>query len=361
LLFNNFTFAYGYLNSRDRVLSMFKKYLFFFFCVICSVSYGQIGGKYTYEFLNLVTSPRQAALGGKVITIYDEDVNQALFNPATINDEMDGHLALNYGNYYKEITYGTASYAYTYDQHLQTFQAGINYINYGKFEGYDENGLPTAEFTGSEIAVSLGYAYNIPYTDIHLGANVKLIESTLESYNSFGAAVDLGMLYIDSKNDVNWALTLMNMGTQFTTYDGTREKLPFEIIAGVSQELEHVPIRWHFTLENLQQWNLAFSNPVRSEISFDGVATEENISVFNNALRHMIFGLELFPKRAFNLRFGYNFRRSTELQIQEQRNFSGLSMGFGLKLNKLKFNYSYSKYTLAGNTSLFGLTINFRE
>jgi hypothetical protein len=168
-------------------------------------------------------------------------------------------------------------------------------------------------------------------------------------------------LYIDDKNDINWGLTLMNIGTQFTSYDGTREKLPFEIIAGVSQELENVPIRWHFTLENLQQWNLAFSNPVRSQTSLDGSITEENISVLNNAMRHMIFGLELFPKKAFNLRLGYNFRRGAELQIQDQRNFSGLSLGFGLKLNKLKFNYSYSKYTLAGNTSLFGLTINLGE
>jgi hypothetical protein len=340
---------------------MSQKLLLFYLFFICTVSYGQIGGKYTYEFLNLVTSPRQAALGGKIITIYDEDVNEALFNPASINEEMNNHLALNYGNYYKEVTYGTASYAYTYDQHLQTFQAGVNYINYGKFEGYDENGLPTSEFTGSEIALSVGYAYNIPYTDIHIGANAKFIESTLESYNSFGGAIDLGLLYIDEKNDVNWGLTLMNIGTQFTSYDGTREKLPFEIIAGVSQELENVPIRWHFTLENLQQWNLAFSNPVNSETSIDGSITEENISVFNNALRHMIFGIELFPKKAFNIRLGYNFRRGAELQIQDKRNFSGLSFGVGLKLNKLKFNYSYSKYTLAGNTSLFGLTINLGE
>jgi hypothetical protein len=340
---------------------MSQKLLLFYLFSICTVSYSQIGGKYTYQFLNLVTSPRQAALGGKTITIYDEDVNEALFNPASINEEMNNHLALNYGNYYKEVTYGTASYAYTYDQHLQTFQAGVNYINYGKFEGYDENGLPTSEFTGSEIALSVGYAYNIPYTDIHIGANAKFIESTLESYNSFGGAVDLGVLYIDEKNDINWGLTLMNIGTQFTSYDGTREKLPFEIIAGVSQELENVPIRWHFTLENLQQWNLAFSNPVNSETSIDGSVTEENISVFDNALRHMIFGIELFPKKAFNLRLGYNFRRGAELQIQDQRNFSGLSLGFGLKLNKLKFNYSYSKYTLAGNTSLFGLTINLGE
>jgi hypothetical protein len=65
-----------------------------------TATYSQVGGKYTYQFLNLVTSPRQAALGGKTITIYDDDVNQVNFNPATINVEMDNHLALNYGSYY---------------------------------------------------------------------------------------------------------------------------------------------------------------------------------------------------------------------------------------------------------------------
>jgi hypothetical protein len=54
-------------------------------------------------------------------------------------------------------------------------------------------------------------------------------------------------------------LAIRNIGTQFSTYNGVREKLPLEIIAGVS-ELENVPIRWHLTLENLQQWNGFFSN-----------------------------------------------------------------------------------------------------
>lgn len=340
---------------------MFKKLLFFLTVLFCTVSYSQIGGKYTYQFLNLVTSPRQAALGGKTITIYDNDVNQVHFNPATLNADMDNHLALNYGSYFKEVTYGTASYAYTYDRHLQTFQAGVNYVNYGNFDGYDENGQPTASFTGSEIALSFGYAYNIPNTDLHIGTNAKLITSTLESYTSFGGAIDIGALYIDEKNDVNWGLVIRNIGTQFKSYNEINEKLPLEIIAGVSQELENVPIRWHLTLENLQQWNISFSNPVRSETAIDGSETEEEVSFVNNALRHTIFGVELFPKRAFNIRLGYNFRRAEELRILEQRNFSGISLGFGLKLNKLKFNYSYSRYTLAGNTSLFGLTINFQE
>ena len=339
---------------------MIKKLLLYVLLFVCTVSHSQIGGKYTYQFLNLVTSPRQAALGGKVITIYDNDVNQAHYNPATINEEMDNNLAINYGSYFKEVTYGTASYAYTYDRHLQTFQAGVNYVNYGNFEGYDENGQATSNFTGSEVALSLGYAYNIPYTDIHIGASAKLISSTLESYHSFGGALDIGAIFIDEKNDVNWALAIRNIGTQFSSYNGVSERLPLEIIAGVSQELENVPIRWHLTLENLQQWNIAFVNPSQSQSSLDGQVSDEKVSFVNNALRHVIMGVELFPKKAFNLRIGYNFRRAEELRLLEQRNFSGVSLGFGLKMNKLKFNYSYSRYTLAGNTSLFGLTMNFQ-
>jgi hypothetical protein len=339
---------------------MFRKIICIVFILTNLVSYCQIGGKSVYQFLNLVTSPRQAALGGKVLTIYDNDVNQAHFNPATINPEMDNHLSLNYGSYFGEVTYGTAAYAYTYDRHLQTFHAGVNYVNYGKFEGYDENGVKTATFTGSEIALSFGYAYNIPFSDFYIGANAKLISSTLESYNSFGGAVDIGALFIDERNDVNWALVIRNIGTQFTVYDEKREKLPLEVMVGVSQLMENVPIRWHVTLENLQQWNVAFSNPNRAEGSLDGGSTPEKVSVFNNALRHLVLGAELFPTKGFNLRLGYNFRRAEELRILEQRNFSGISVGFGLKVNNLKFNYAYSRYTLAANTSLFGLTINLQ-
>lgn len=340
---------------------MFKNQLYLIFLLFCSVTFGQIGGQSVYQFLNLVTSPRQAALGGKTITIYDDDVNQANFNPATINSEMDNHLAMNYGSYFGEVTYGTASYAYTYDRHLQTFQVGVNYVNYGKFQGTDETGNATSDFTGNEMALSLGYSFMIPNVPIHFGANAKLISSTLESYNSFGGAVDLGALFIDERNDVNWALVVRNIGTQFTTYSGTNEKLPMEILIGVSQEVENVPVRWHLTLENLQQWNIAFSNPARATGSIDGGSTPEKVSFFNNALRHVIIGVELFPRKSFNVRLGYNFRRGEELSILEQRNFSGISVGFGLKFNNLKFNYSYSRYTLAGNTSLFGLTINFQE
>ncbi|MFA5556751.1 MAG: type IX secretion system protein PorQ [Flavobacteriaceae bacterium] len=339
---------------------MIKKPLFIFFLLCNLWGFGQVGGQSVYQFMNMMTSPRQAALGGKVITIYDYDVNQAIFNPATINPDMDNQLAANYGNYFGEVSYGTGAYAYTWDRHVQTFHAGVSYVNYGNFEGRDEYGNLTGDFTGSEAALSFGYAYNIPWTDIYLGTNLKLISSTLESYHSFGAAIDVGAIYIDEDNDINIALAIRNVGMQITTYAGTNEKLPLEIIAGISQELDHVPIRWHLTLENLQQWNVAFSNPVHSEQGFDGGVSEDKPSFINNALRHVIFGVELFPQKSFNIRLGYNFRRSQELVMEDQRTFAGLSAGIGLKMGNLRFNYSYSRFTLAGNTSLFGLMINLQ-
>ncbi|MBS7787079.1 type IX secretion system protein PorQ [Flavobacterium sp. CYK-55] len=340
---------------------MIGRLLFLALFLCGTVGYAQVGGQSVYQFLNMVTSPRQAALGGKTITIYDADVNQGHFNPAAINPDMDNRFAINYGSYYGEVTYGTAAYAYTYDRHVQTLHAGVNYVNYGQFDGYDETGTPTSSFTGSEIALSMGYALNIPSSNWHIGANAKLINSTLESYNSFGAALDIGSIYVDDQNDINWAVVVRNLGTQISTYAGTKEKLPTELMVGVSQKLQNVPLRWHLTLENLQQWEVSFSNPARAKNSIDGSSEPEKVSFFNNALRHVIIGAELFPDRGFNVRVSYNFRRGEELRLLEQRNFSGISVGLGLKMGRLKFDYSYSRYTLAANTSLFGLTIDFNE
>ena len=273
---------------------------------------------------------------------------------------MHNRLSANYGNYFGEVSYGTAAYAYTYDRHLLTFHGGVSYVNYGNFDGRDELGNETGTFSGSEIALSLGYAQNIPWTNIYLGANAKIISSSLESYTSYGAAVDLGFLYIEEQNDINYGLSIRNLGVQLKPYETTNEKLPLSIDFGISQLMEYVPIRWHFTMENLQQWNISFSNPNRAQGSLDGSVTEEKVSFFNNALRHMIFGAELFPDKSFSIRLGYNFRRGEELKIIDQRNFSGISAGFGLRFNNVRFDYSYSRYTIAGNTSFFGMMINLQ-
>ena len=137
-----------------------------------------------------------------------------------------------------------------------------------------------------------------------------------------------------------------------------KESLTFEIDLGLSQTLENVPIRWHLTFENLQKWPIGTPNPSRTTTDLDGNQTEEKVTFVNNLLRHSIIGVELFPDKGFNLRFGYSFRRSEELKILEQRDFSGLSFGIGLKFNKMRLSYTHARYSSAANTSFMGIQIN---
>lgn len=340
--------------------NMLKRALLLFYLFIGFIISAQVGGESTYQFLNLVNSPRQAALGGKVFTNVDYDVTQGLYSPATINVDMDNQFAINYNNYLGGVSYGTAAYAYTIDRRTQTFHAGIIYINYGSFEGFDELGNETGSFTGNEAAFSFGYASQIGYSDFYFGANAKFITSKLEQYNSIGLATDLSVLYINEALDFNAVLIARNIGTQLTTYAGLQEKLPFEVAFGMSQTLEHVPIRWHITLENLQEWPISRPNPARVTSDLNGNQTSENIGFLGQVIRHTILGAELFPEKGFNIRLGYNFRRGEELRIVDQRNFSGMSAGFSIKLNKMRFSYTHARYTSAANSSFFGLQIDLQ-
>lgn len=330
------------------------------FISISSVLSAQIGGNATYQFLNLINNPRMAALGGKVITNADYDPVSAIWNPANINAEMHNQLSLNYTNYIGDVNYGTVAFARNIIDSVQVLHAGITYLNYGTFDGYDETGNSTGSFTGGEVALSVGYARNIPETDFHIGANAKLISSKLEQYTSLGGAIDLGVSYINKESGLNISAVGRNIGSQFTPYHEDYEPLPFELLLGFSQKLENIPVRWHLTLENMQKWDLAFSNPARDQTDLEGNVISEKVGFFDHAIRHVIMGVELFPDRGFNVRLGYNFRRGEELRILDKRAFAGLSGGFSVKLNKFRLSYSYSQYSMAANASFFGLNIDFQ-
>lgn len=329
--------------------------IFFLFFSIFSTA--QVGGESVYGFLNISTSARQIALGGEVLTLVD-DVNQPLWNPSVINTNLDNQLAVNYTNYLAGINIGSVSYAKTFSRRFGTLQAGIKYLNYGTLIAADENGNETGTFTASDVAISIGYAVNLPWTNLFVGSNVKIINSSIAEFSSTGIAVDVGFLYHSPYQPYVLTLVIRNLGAQIKTFNGIQENLPFEIALGGSYQLEHVPLKWYVTLDNLQQWDVSEPNPSNQTVDLEGNITSENISFFNNAMRHVVIGAELFPESAINLRVGYNFRKAQELQLQNIRTFAGISVGFGLKMNKFKLNYAFSKIHTATNVSTFSLQLD---
>jgi len=317
----------------------------------------QVGGERIYNFLNIPTSASQAALGGDILTLND-DVNQPLWNPATISLAMDNQAAVNYVSYLADIHMGSLTFAHMINRRFGTLHGGIQYINYGNFIGADENGNETGEFGARDLAVSVGYAYNIPWSSFYLGANLKYLSSKIENFTSSGAALDFGIYYYSEFRPYAFTAVIRNLGYQFSPYDEKREDIDYDVSVAASYKLEDVPLKWHLTLHSLQRWNLAVPNPSNAQTDLDGNTEEEDINFFTNAIRHVVIGAEFFPDRKFNLRFGYNFRRAAELKLTEARTFAGISAGFGLAMGRFKLDYAFTKYHPVDNTSTFTLRID---
>jgi len=337
-----------------------KIVLYLLLLFIITPAFAQVGGERIYNFLNITTSAHQAALGGETLTIQD-DVNQALWNPATITRYMDNQAALSYVNYLTDVSMGSATFAHLINRNFGVLHGGIQYVNYGEFIAADENGFETGTFTARDLAISVGYAYNIAWTNFYVGSNVKFLSSKIENYTSHGAAVDLGIYYFSDNKPYSITAVVRNLGYQFTPYTEVREDLPLEIAVGASYKLTDVPLKWHVTINNLQKWNIAVANPSNNETDLEGNITTQDINFFTNAIRHVVIGGEFFPGKGFNIRFGYNFRRAAELELTEARTFAGISAGFGLKMGRMKLDYAYTKYHPAENTSTFTLHIDLTK
>ena len=219
-----------------------------FMCIFMAhASLAQVAGERIYSFLNIPTSATQAALGGETLTVKD-NVNQPLWNPATINQVMDNQAAVNYVNYLAGINVGSATFAHMINRRFGTLHAGIQYIDYGEFIAADEEGVETGDFGARDLAFSVGYAYNIPRSDFYLGANVKFLSSKIENFTSQGVATDIGVYYYSDFRPYSFTAVIRNLGYQLSPYDEQREDIAYDVAIGASFLMADVPIKWHLTI-----------------------------------------------------------------------------------------------------------------
>ena len=329
----------------------------YIFLFLSLSSFTQVGGERIFNFLNVTTSARQASLGGEVLTLIN-DINQPLWNPSLITNDIDNQIGLSYVDFLADVNYGSLSFAHLFTRRIGTFHAGITFVDYGKFISADENGVETGTFKARDLAFQAGYAYQLPWDGFSVGANIKFISSQIENFTSSGLATDFAISYYNEYKPYMFTAVVRNVGYQISVFDEAREELPLEVAVGASYKLEHIPLRWHLTLSNLQQWKLAVSNPSDSQTNIGGETTNDDITFLGNAIRHVNVGAEFFPDKGFNLRLGYNFRRGRELRLTESRTFAGFTAGFGLKMGRFKLNYAFSKFHPVSNTNTFSLNID---
>lgn len=325
---------------------------------------GQIGGTSTFAFLELTNSARVAALGGKNISIPDEDLNFVYDNPAMLDTNMNKQLVINYINYFAGINYGYVSYAKNFTK-SGMFATGLNYINYGKFVKADETGKITGEFSAFELALNVYWSKVLIDSVLSVGFNLKPVYSQMETYNSFGMALDGGLSYF-GENGFCAALVVRNLGTQIKPYTpGNYEKIPLNIQLGLTQKLAHAPFRFSVLYQYLNKWdlrydknnNLAYSSVKQTSSLLD----EKPISLVDNFFRHFIFSTEFLPAKSFNVLLGYNHQRRMEMKVPARPFLVGFSWGFYIRISKLKLSYGQAFYHIAGASNHFSINMNMGD
>jgi hypothetical protein len=349
-----------------------SKILTFFFFLSISSCFAQIGGSSTYDFLDLSNSARSTSLGGAVISIHDNDLNLAVINPALLDSTLDNQLALNYTKYLPDvnINYGFAAFAKHF-KNIGTFDANIQYVNYGKFKETDAAGNDLGTFTASDYAFNVGYGRPLGKPDSNrafsIGANAKFIYSELYTYISTGAAVDLGLNFYSAKHNFSASILVRDEGRQFRTYySGNYEPLPAEILAGISFKPKHAPFRLTLTGTHLEVWDLTYIDPANPPQTTDPLTgqpiVQNKYKIFGDKLaRHLLCGLEVLLTKNFNLRFGYDYERRQELMVDSKKGLIGMSAGFGFKIYKFQFNYGHAAYHIAGGSNTFSITTNLSD
>ena len=335
-----------------------------FLLILPSTLQSQPGGK-AFQFLEVTNSARVAALGGEVVALYDNDLDLTYHNPALLNTQMHHNLVLNYVNYFAGINYGYASAATRFRKGM--LAGGVHYLNYGKFQGADENGTLTGTFKAADYSVNV--MYSRPLDSLWtVGFTVKSIFSDLESYNSTAIAMDAGITYHNPASRFTAGLVMRNAGWQVRTYypDGAHEPLPFHIALGISQTLAYAPLTFFVMADHLEKWDLRYDTKADKEKQVDPftgeTASESGFDILlDRFMRHVIVGTEVRLGENLVLRAGYNYRRRQEMKIDTKPGMVGFSWGIGIRISRFHISYGRPVYHLAGGGNYFSLSVNLDE
>lgn len=331
--------------------------------LLCSfLSMGQVGGSYSFAFLNVPASARIAALGGTFISVKDDDLNGALQNPSVLNPSMNTSLLLNYVAYFDDVKFGDAAYAKDFHK-AGTFMVNMHFANYGSFPETDITGQTLGTFHAADYNLNVGWGYRMNKL-FSVGAGLKSIYSNYYTVNSFGLGTDLAATMFDSSSQVTAALVARNIGVQLKSYtEGDKEALPVEVDVAVSKRLVHTPLRFNLTYRHLEKFDLAYTDP-NDASQVDALTGETQLatySFFNKFSRHVILAAEILLTKNFHLRAAYNFQRRQELSVDGSPGTVGISWGFGIKISKFIISYGNASYHLAGSANHFSIATKLSD
>lgn len=310
-----------------------KKGVFVVIFVLTAIILRAQESQEAYSFLRLPVSAHVAALGGDNITINDDDPTLIFHNPALIAGVTDKSLNLNYMTYMEGCKTASASFVKAYKERA-TWGVSAQYMDYGKMKQTTVENINQGEFSAKDIALAGTFTYLLG-NKVSGGITARFISSTIGSYSSAAVAIDLGINYLNEETGLSLSAVAKNLGGQVKAYNDEFERIPLDLQIGITKRLIGSPLRLSATLTRLNNWD-------------------------QGLIKHLAIGGDLLLGTQFYVSAGYNFRRSSEMKINDSEGDSnhgaGVSLGGGIQLQRFKLNVGYAKYHVSASSLLINVT-----
>jgi long-subunit fatty acid transport protein len=310
-----------------------KKVVFALFGILFTLMMKAQESQEVFTFLRLPVSAHVAALGGDNVTIDDDDPTLIFHNPALICNTADKSINLNFMTYMEGAKTASASFIKAWGERA-TWGVSAQYMNYGSMKEMTPDNIDLGDFSAKDIAVAGTFAYLLS-NRWSGGVTLRFVSSSIAGYNSIGIASDLGLNYFDEERGWSISAVAKNLGGQVKAYQDEYEKIPLDLLIGVSKRLNAAPIRFSATFSRLNRWDTSF-------------------------IQHVALGVDVFIGESIYIAGGYNFRRRDEMKVSDGDGSSshgaGLSVGAGLSLKRFKLNVAYAKYHVSASSILINAT-----
>ena len=313
----------------------------------CSMALAQESGT-VFNFLNLPVSSHSSTLGGKNISLVEDDISLAMQNPALLSNVSDKTIGFSFMTYMQGSNTGAAAYS----QQVGTRGAwGVQaqFVGYGSTKETLVSGEIVGEFSPLDLCIGGQYSHLLSERWAG-GVTAKFIYSHYGPYSSCALATDSGINYFDEESEFSFSFTARNLGGQVKSFGNKRDPLPADLELGITKTLGHAPIRVSLTMVDLTRWT-----------SDDYFTTGNKLKSGSIFINHFVLGAEFLPSDKFYIGLGYNFRRGYEMTAAGSSHAAGLSFGGGINLKRLKFGIAYAKYHVSAPTLAFTLAYNFQK
>ena len=330
----------------------------------------------SFSSLSQGGSARLVGLGWDALA-HPGDVSFSAFNPALLRPEHRNQIAITSQASLGGLRVGGLNYGLPLPARVKRPEAplaqwdaqrglhgwsapswsaavGVDYLQTGLLEERDAAGELLGTFRAQEVTPRLAAAAN--WKGFTAGLGTKLAMLTYGPYTAQALALDGGLLWTIDSGRTSMGIVVKNAGRSLEYFAAEREALPLDVQLTISQKLKYAPFRWNLTYTHLQRWDMRYVDPqLVSKDPLTGEVTVQEISFWNNALRHVHPSVEAQLGGRIFIQVGYDVRRQMEMRIPTRRSNPGLSFGLSLQTAKMSYQYGSAVYHVAGRLNQFTL------